>query len=382
MASTPLTLAALATSAVPGLNVHGTRPHTGDGDGAYSSAVLVTDDEDLIIRVPRTPSAEVRQSAELLGLAALAEGAREALPFAVPETRGITRAGDTKAVVTTFLEGGRVDAQSVEADALLLQPVAEALAAIHNLPTSLIQQGGLPMRSAEEARTQAVRLVERAAHTHLLPQTVHQRWLDTLRSPSLWDFAPTVVHGSLTADQLIVRDDLIVGILGWDALAAGDPATDLAWLLASGGETLDSVLARYSAIRGVTGMRELRARAHFYHQLEVARWLLHGVDTHDSTIVDDAVAMFDRLVDRLERLGTPIPARTTLSGSEVEELLDEIPEVPFDPRSETAEYEALDEDRMFHTDTDFVEPVTTSATDAAPSEIDDQATQPIDPLEK
>ncbi|MBU3994404.1 MAG: phosphotransferase [Actinobacteria bacterium] len=394
MASTPLTLAALATSAVPGLNVRGTRSHTGDGDGAYSSAVLVTDDGDLIIRVPRTPNAEVRQSAELLGLAALAEGAREELPFAVPFTRGITRAGDTRAVVTTFIEGGRVDAGNVEADALLLQPVAEALAAIHSLPTSLVQQGGLPTRSAQEARVQALRLVERAAQTHLLPETVHRRWLDTLRSTSLWDFAPTVVHGSLTADQLIVTDDQIVGVLGWDALAAGDPATDLAWLLASSGDALDAVLARYSAIRGVTGMRELRARAHFYHQLEVARWLLHGVDTHDSVVVDDAVAMFDRLVDRLDRLGTPIPARSTLSGSEVAQLLDEVPDVPFDPRSETAEYEALDEDRMFHADTDFIEPVAvptegdarepgeTSEPGEAPASSDDQATQPIDPLEK
>lgn len=402
MARTPLTLAALATSAVPGLNVLGTRAHTGDGDGEFTSAVLVTDEEDLIIRVPRTSGAEVRQSAELLGLAALAEGAREALPFTVPIPRGITRAGDTRAVVTTFIPGDRVAAEDIESDALLLQPIAEAVAAIHSLPTQLVHQGGLPARSAEDVRTQAMRLVERAAHTHLLPDTVRRRWEHTLASRELWDFAPAVVHGSLTAEQLIVTDDRIVGILGWDALAAGDPAIDLAWLLASGADALDAVLARYAIQRGVTGVRELRARAQFYHQLEVARWLLHGVDTHDSAVIDDAVGMFDRLVDRLTSLGAPVPERSPLSGPEVAQLLDEVPAVGTDPRSETAEYEALDEDRMFHVDTDFIEPLPAGDVDgsaaeperdaaavspraaepgAASAAPDEQPTQPIDPLE-
>ncbi|MFC7765615.1 hypothetical protein [Leucobacter soli] len=105
MSSTPLTLAALATSAVPGLQVVGAREHTLDGEGAFSSAVLLTEDAELIVRVPRISSAEVRQSAEMLGQAALADGARSALPFQAPETLGITRAGETRAVVSTFLPG-------------------------------------------------------------------------------------------------------------------------------------------------------------------------------------------------------------------------------------------------------------------------------------
>ncbi len=389
MASTPLTLAALATSAVSGLNVLGTRAHTHDGTGDFSSAVLVTDGGELIVRVPRTPTAEVQQSAELLGLAALAAGARDALPFAVPETLGLTRAGDSRAVVTTFLPGGRVNAEDIAADALLLQPVAEAIAAIHSLPTPLVQQGGLPVRTAEEVRVQAARLVDRATATHLLPETVHQRWLEVLGSAALWDFETTVVHGSMQADQLLVEDDRVVGVLGWDALAVGDPAGDLSWLLASGTETLDTVLARYSTLRGVGGLRELRARAHFFHQLEVAKWLLHGVDTHDSSVIDDAVSMLDTLVDRLGHLGSPVPTRSTLSGVEVERLLDEVPDVVSDPRSETAEYEALDEDRMFGVDGDFIETGDTDTDVASEATADtetaaaaEQPTEPIDPLER
>lgn len=355
MASTPLTLAALATSAVPGLQVFGSRLHTDGGEGEYTSAVLSTDDGELIVRVPRNSAAEVRQSAEMLGLSALAEGARSALPFRVSEIRGLTRAGDTRAVVSTFLAGGRIEAQDLEGEALLLQPLAEALAAIHRLPVTMVQQAGLTSRSADDVRQEASRLVGRASDTRLLPEVVHSRWLEALESKRLWDFSPTVVHGSLDADRLLIEDDRIVGVLGWGELSVGDPAVDLAWLFAAGQEVLDAVLARYIAERGTGGSTELRARTRFHHELEVARWLLHGVETHDSAVVDDAVAMLDRLVDRFTRLGQPVPERPAATPDEVERLLDEVPEAPVDPRSETAEYEALDEDRVFAIDNDFTD---------------------------
>ena len=63
--------------------------------------------------------------------------------------------------------------------------------------------------------------------------------------------------------------------------------------------------------------------------------------------------MLDRLVDRLAKLGEAALERPPASPEEVERLLDEMPEAPEDPRSETAEYEALDEDRAFLVDRDF-----------------------------
>ena len=356
MVSTPLTLAALATSAVPGLEVVAYRAHASGGADDFASAVLSTGQGELIVRVPRNSTAEVRQSGEMLGLSALTEGARAALPFQVPETLGLTRAGDTRAVVSTFLPGAHIASGALESDALLLQPIADALAAIHRLPITTVQQAGLPVRAAEDVRTLAVRLVERAAETRLLPDLVRTRWQEALDSARLWDFAPTVVHGSFDADQLLVDDDRISGVLGWDALSVGDPALDFAWLLGIDQQVFDAVLARYFGTRGTAGSTELRGRARFHHELEVARWLLHGVESHDDAVVDDAVTMLDRLVDRMARLGTPVSRQhTPASSEEVERLLEDLPEVSSDPRSETAEYEALDEDRMFTADDDFAD---------------------------
>ncbi|WP_449278642.1 phosphotransferase [Leucobacter sp. GX24907] len=357
MPTTPLTLAALATSAVPGLVVQGVRDHVGDGDGAFASAVLVSADDDLIVRVPRTQAAEVQQSAELLSLSALASGARSRLPFAVSEPRGVTRAGDTRAVVSTFLHGDRLVEDTIEPDALIIDSIAAALAAIHELPHVMVRENGLPTRSSEDSRIEAARLVERAEATRLLPETVLNRWIERLRESELWDFAPTVVHGSLNIEQLLVIDDTIVGVLGWSELSVGDPAIDLAWLRGSGDATLEQVLLRYAEIRGLGSTSRLWLRTAFYHELEVAKWLLHGVESHDQTVVEDAVAMLDRLVDRgASRRESARHSAAPLNEAEVDDLLDSVPEVN-DLMSDTAAYEALDEDRVFRLDTDFIEPL-------------------------
>lgn len=381
MASSPLTLAALATSAVPGLIIHGSRQHFGTGGGEFSSAVLVCETEDLIVRVPRTPSAEVQQSAELLSLAALSAGARAELPFAVPESRGVTRAGDSRAVVSTFIAGETVAADVLDPGALLLAPLAEALAAIHHLPLSIARQNGLTVQSAEDVRLAIARIVERAEATRFLPDVVHARWTQKLREPELWDFAPTLTHGSLGIDQLLVADDTIVGILGWSELGVGDPAADLAWLLGSGPGVLQQVLDRYTPLRATGNIEVFTQRIALHHEIELAKWLLHGVDQHDSAIIDDAVALLDSLVDRLEQRTSRRVASAPLSSDEVSLLLDEVPEVSSD-LSETAAYEGLDEDRMFHIDTDFIEPLPDEADASNEADASDEPHISDDPDER
>jgi aminoglycoside phosphotransferase (APT) family kinase protein len=366
MASIPLTLAALATSAVPDLVVVGVRAD--EHDDMFRSAVITNGTEQFVVRVPRTELAEVRQSAELLGLAALTEGPRSVLPFTVPETLGMTRAGDTRAVVTTFLEGDEFEISALSHDALLLQPIAESLAAIHALPLTIAQQGGLPIKTVQDLRLDAVRVIDRAETTRLLPQTILDRWKQVVETVELWDFAPTIVHGSFDANHLRVRDDRIVGVLGWSELSVGDPAADIAWLVSADPEVLDGVLARYKALSAVGSFSHLRTRAALYSELEIARWLFHGIDTHDDGITDDAVAMLDRLVDSIGVFGGKLgPAQESLplDADDVNALLDETPAVS-DLLSDTAAYEALDEDRMFGVDTDFIEPLS----DPAPASSD------------
>src|SRR3990170_12309 len=77
MARSPLTLAALATSAVAGLAVTAASRLGSGPSGSFDQAVLDTrDGRRMIIRVPRMQSAETEASADLVALRALSTGIR------------------------------------------------------------------------------------------------------------------------------------------------------------------------------------------------------------------------------------------------------------------------------------------------------------------
>lgn len=376
MASTPLTLAALATSAVPDLTVHGASGVAAGPGGSFASALVETDRGPLIVRVPRTTAAEAEQSGELLGRSALTEGTRAQLPFAAPATLGLTRAGDSRAVVSTFLDGDHFSVEDLAEDSLLLQPLAEAISAVHRLPLSTVQQAGLLSLTAAESRAAGARLVARAEATRLLPSTVAERWAEVLHATELWEFAPTVVHGSLDDAQFLVHDDQVVGLLGWSELQISDPAHDFAWLAGADTGVLRAVIARYAALGDSADRERLAIRASFAHELDVARWLLHGVEQHDTQIVEDAIAMLDRLVDQLPSLSQPVLAHSVLGVDEVDDLLEETPVV--EARSQdTSASDVFDDERVFFADTDFLEPLGTDA-DRSPEDLD--ATGVIDDL--
>ena len=205
----------------------------------------------------------------------------------------------------------------------------------------------------------------------MLPSTVRARWNDVLDAARVWSFEPTVVHGALAPELLLTDGSDLTGVLGWHELSLGDPAADLHWLLLADPEVFDATIARYTALRGVAGQQELAIRARFYHELEIAKWLLHGFESHDQSVVDDAVTMLDRLVDRLGLLGAPLPKPRVLSEREVERMLDETPVVEYDARSETAEFESLDEDREFFSDRDFASDEVEERSDEAAKRADE-----------
>jgi hypothetical protein len=114
-------------------------------------------------------------------------------------------------------------------------------------------------------------------------------------------------------------------VLHWADLAVGDPARDLAWAL-SLGDAAETVLAGYAAGRRGGVDTDLHRRALLHAELELARWLLHGVDARRPDVVDDAGGLLQNLVRAVEqRTAAPLEHRTApvLSVGEVERMLDE-----------------------------------------------------------
>src|SRR5690606_42060756 len=106
MARSPLTLAALATAAVPGLEVAAAHPIGSGAHGDFESALLTSaDGQYFIIRVPTSERAEAEQSADLVALRALSTGVRKRLPFSMSSFVGQTPVGGTRAIVSEFVLG-------------------------------------------------------------------------------------------------------------------------------------------------------------------------------------------------------------------------------------------------------------------------------------
>lgn len=326
MARSPLTLAALAISAVPGLDAAGAASF-GSAQGSDYDAAIITgrDGRHWIIRVPRNPRAESEQSADLVALRALSTGVRTRLPFAVSAFAGQVPVDGTRAIVYEFVYGTKVPLGSYSAGPdSLAASVGRAIAAIHGLPTSPVADAGLPILSAGECLRSCVTVMDRAAATGLVPASLLGRWERAAEDAKLWQFQPTVINGALAADSFLSADDSVTGVLGWHDLRVGDPARDLQWLLGSHSDAIiDSAFDAYSRLRGASD-RQLKQRATLYAELEVAKWLLHGTEQRSTEIVDDAVEMLTALADNLRNdVMNPIGAQTmpTMAVDEVEAFL-------------------------------------------------------------
>ena len=301
MARSHLTLAALATSAVAGLDVAGAQA-IGSGVHGDFEAALVTgvDGKHWIIRIPTSERAEAEQSADLVALRALSTGIRGRLPFAASSFAGQTPVSGTRAVVYEFVYGNKVLLADIPAGSALATSIGRSIAAIHTLPTSFIADAGLPVLSAVEILRSNITLMDRASATGLVPAALLGRWEGASEDSALWQFAPTVINGSLSADSLLVDGQEISGLLGWQTLSVGDPARDLFWLLGSPRDGMaDTAIDAYQQARGSSD-RQIGRRARLYSELEIAKWLLHGAQERSTEIVDDAVAMLHGLVDTVQ----------------------------------------------------------------------------------
>ncbi|MDP4971920.1 MAG: phosphotransferase [Pontimonas sp.] len=257
MGHTALMLSALATSAVPGFQ-------------AVSTQTLSSAEKDVAL------VHDVNQ---------------------VPWLVGTTEVGQHTLSVCEYLPGQAPSAHKVTP--ILAASIGTALAQIHSLPTSSVQDFDRPAESAIDSLRECAGIVDRAAATGLIPQALLRRWETACEDSSLWQFEPTVIHGLMQLGHLLVENENVVAVDQWRDFRVGDPARDLAWLTTpAASEFHMAVVTSYRSAR-TSADRWVMQRARFYAELDVAKWLLHGMDSHNETITEDATAMLSALHDRV-----------------------------------------------------------------------------------
>ncbi len=102
----------------------------------------------------------------------------------------------------------------------------------------------------------------------------------------MWRFATAPIHGDLQCTAISVHDGAVSALSHFASAHVGDPATDIAWVLAQGSdEFMLRFREAYTMTRSAVDVH-LETRAQLSSELSLVPWLLHGVHAADSDIID------------------------------------------------------------------------------------------------
>ena len=292
-----LALAAMASVAVAGLNPARLALPQSETPERHITGVIDTQGRHWEVHEARTDAvgASLEAEAEVLRrIGRVVDDGR--LSFDVPRVSGSLRQQGAHIQVRSHVEGKPIPVEALRPGPGMSAGLGKALGEIHELDMSVISEAGMPVYDAEEVRRRWLSLLDDAAATGKTPPTLLGRWEQALEDTALWRFRPTVVHGDLAEENVLVAGGTVVAVRGWSQAHVGDPAEDLAWVYSSAPvDCLDSIEDAYDIARSEGVDRHLRERAELVSELSLARWLLHGVRTGDKPVINDAVAMLEDL---------------------------------------------------------------------------------------
>ncbi|MET3919626.1 aminoglycoside phosphotransferase (APT) family kinase protein [Arthrobacter sp. UYEF20] len=305
----PIELAAVATAAVPGLTPTAVSSAPDDPADFDSALLLDSEGKRWRVRSPRHAEASARLETEFMVLRAFAPAIRAELPFLMPTVAGTVRQGPLSTFVYSHLGGSTRSVEELsEGSAALAGEIGAAMAAIHDLPHSLVSNADLPSYTPNEFRQRRLNELDQAATTGKIPPLLLRRWEHALEDVSLWRFNPCVVHGDLHEDNLLVDGERVTAVTGWTDLRIGDPADDMAWLVASNEqEFVDAVLEHYTSSRRDAPDAHLLRRAALSAEFALAQYLVKGLSAGNQDMIDEADSMLTALADDVaEHGGQPI----------------------------------------------------------------------------
>lgn len=295
MSHTPLMLSALATSAVPGFQAVSAQTLA----LGQRNAALVHDinGQPWVVTLPSNDADERIAGERIDAAAAITEGLRSRLSFQVPRVVGTLDVQGRTLSVNDYLPGNSIPAKNVTPE--FAASIGAALAEIHQLPTSTFADSHRVIENPLDCLRDAAGVVDRAAATGLLPQSLLRRWETACEDRGLWQFDATAVHGRMQLGRFLAANNRVVGITGWRTVGVSDPAHDLSWLTTPASASFSSaVVTAYHSARSHTD-RWIMQRARFWAELDVAKWLLHGLDIGNESISRDAQDMLVALADRV-----------------------------------------------------------------------------------
>lgn len=293
----PLELAALATVAVPGLNVAGLRPPQYVDELVSVTGIIDIAGNRWTVTCPHDAigGLEFEDQDALLKRFTKAYKA-DMVPFRVPQPIGFARLKNGTRVIVHDDLGGRFMTEEDFSDPHILPAsLARSIGQLHNLPPGIYEGIDLPSYSAAELRERHLAVLDEAATQTMIPSNLWNRWEAALDDIALWRFATVPVHGDLQSTNVTIHEGVVRTLSGFTSAHVGDPATDYAWVLAQAGERfLDRFREAYQMTRPQADIH-IETRAQLISELALVRWLLHGIHADDAEVISSARNMLEDL---------------------------------------------------------------------------------------
>lgn len=299
---TPLALVAHATAVFPNFNVVGLSETSHNDEISLRQGVVDANGERWEIVAPLNEAEGAKLEAQTTLLRFLRRAYEKGfIPFNVPVPVAHSRVNETLPLfIYKEVSGQPVSYEDLYNYATLTHSLGNALAALHQLPAEIMERTGLPMYSAADCRELMRAQLTEAARAWSLPANLYRRWETALDDDSLFNFTPTPVHGNLDVDSFLAVRGAVTTMRDFSAAKLGDPAEDLANLLAGEDQDLiDDFLNAYLRARQQQADLHLVSRGYLCAEFNLLRWLLQGIRNHDSEVIADGKAMIQALAEQL-----------------------------------------------------------------------------------
>jgi aminoglycoside 2''-phosphotransferase len=264
-------------------------------DTGFGSIVVETTDA-VIFRIARHEWAAAGHAREAKLLPAL----HDRVPLAVPQPRWYAEPGTPGipfgAIGYRRLPGAPLSPERAEVlgRETLARQLAAFLLALHRFPAEEAEELGLPHADRDVDGLRAFRdEVLPPLENALAPdeyRIVRAWWDRLLADPGVRRFTPTLRHGDLWYDHLLVDEPSrrLLGVVDWEAAALGDSALDFAALFHLGDDFAEATLAAYAANGGNVD-ESLRHRIRRQWELRELGGIRKAVELNDDEELVDGI---------------------------------------------------------------------------------------------
>lgn len=308
MKRTAMELAALASAAMPGLDIVQAAASPDDPRAFDSAIVTDADNNHWRVRSPRNSQAAFRLETEIQVLSGFTPAIRAHLPFRLPSVAGAVQIDSLRTFIYHQMPGMPVDLDALtQTESQTIDDIARIIAAIHTLPSSVVETADLPAYGAEQLRARMLSELDQMALTGNVPSSLLRRWENAFEERQMWTFTPRVVHGDFDETSLLIDRNRAVGVTAWTDLHIGDPAQDFIWLASTDSlgfrEAVIAAYHRHMAAPADQVDLHVMRRAALAAEFSLAKYLMSGIHASSDDVIAEAEGMLAELAADIERTG-------------------------------------------------------------------------------